>query len=262
MVLSWDQGIHYPTYTLPRPRLHLLLAVTERNSSCSSESEKNKLTLSSTKTLKHSLCVFENDENVENGKSINQEDIVEPKQNEGVAEVECADDESSIGTFVPEDDWVGDGVPVFNEDDLQVLFDIEGVLELLNEEAAPLPPPPPPIAAPLLVPPRVIQPVIISLLDTPPADNDIAGGRQAAGSTRPANVEYRRTVAFYKPHYRSLGRRFGDKTKIRNMIVDDLNLRGFRFLGRTPDGRDVVLTLEGARKRVGQSLRENSTTNE
>lgn len=90
-------------------------------------------------------------------------------------------------------------------------------------------------------------------------NDDILCGRELAGSNHPGNVAYLRMVADNKALHRSFGSQHGEKTKIRNMIVQELVDRGGRFVRiMNDDGNHHLLTIKEAQAKMSQSLREGN----
>jgi len=85
-------------------------------------------------------------------------------------------------------------------------------------------------------------------------DHDIFCGRGERGSSHPGNVTYRRTIAEYRPLYKSYKSKHGEKTKLRNDLIDSI-IHG-RFIDVDNDGKCFLLTKEKARKKISQSLHE------
>lgn len=88
--------------------------------------------------------------------------------------------------------------------------------------------------------------------------NDVRGGQESAGSRHPGNLAFLRMVADSKDLYHSYGRQHGEKTRLSNMVVDQVIERGGRFVKRSRRGSRVwhLLTRDEARAKVSQRFRE------
>lgn len=83
--------------------------------------------------------------------------------------------------------------------------------------------------------------------------NDVYCGQEAANSDHPGNLKYRAMIADNKATYLEWGEQHGEKTKIRNKIVNEMLDGGSRFIRKNTR---ELLTLKEVETKVSQSLRE------
>jgi hypothetical protein len=84
--------------------------------------------------------------------------------------------------------------------------------------------------------------------------NDVRGGQESAGSRHPGNLAFLRMVAERNHEYHAYGRQHGEKTRLSNMVVNQVLASGGRFVKRSRRGSRVwhLLTRKEARAKVSQ----------
>ena len=87
------------------------------------------------------------------------------------------------------------------------------------------------------------------------AEGDIYCGQTHRGSQHPGNVNFRDTIAMYKPRYQAFGAQYRLKTTMSTSLLEEV-FTG-RFVKMDPfDGRYFLLTKLEARSKISQGLRE------
>lgn len=100
---------------------------------------------------------------------------------------------------------------------------------------------------------------LINLSKDDITEDDVLCGHEFGKSGHPGNVAYLRLVAENKTLHHSLQSQHGEKTKIRNKIIDQMVDRGCRFIRMSHDGTYHLLTLRQVQAKVSRSLRPRRT---